>query len=369
MAEFIILAAALAIIVYISILLFLITGLLRREPEKCERQPTVCVVIAVRNEEQNIGRCLRALTQQSYSRSLMQIVVVDDRSTDHTSDFLNEYQSVHPDLFTIVKVSNTPDKTSPKKFALSLGIAQATGEIIFTTDADCAPPPTWIAETVPLFREQVGVVIGLAPFEHNGRLWDKVLALDNCASALVAAGAANWGVGVTCTGRNLAYRKQVFVDVNGFSSINHSLSGDDDLFLQQVKKQTNWHIEFSLNPDTAVYSQAAKNLSAYVAQRRRHVSAAKYFSRPFQLAYFLFNLSNLALYVFLIWGFFKPAVLLLGVLFFNLKWLLDFVALFLITKRLQQSKLLRLLPLWEIFFVLNQTFISPLGFIGKIKWK
>jgi cellulose synthase/poly-beta-1,6-N-acetylglucosamine synthase-like glycosyltransferase len=295
--------------------------------------------------------------------------VVDDRSTDHTSSILNEYQNVHPDLFTIVKLSTTPNNSSPKKFALSRGIAQAEGDIIFTTDADCTPPPDWIAETVPLFHERVGVVIGPAPFEHNGRLWDKVLALDNCASALVAAGAASWGIGVTCTGRNLAYRKQVFEEVNGFNRINHSLSGDDDLFLQQVKKQTSWNIAFSVNPATAVYSRAAKNFSAYVAQRRRHVSAAKYYTRSLKLTYFLFNLSNLALYGFLIGGFFKPSFLPSGVAPFSLKCLLDFAALFLITRKLQQTKLLRLFPLWEIFFVLNQTFISPLAFIGKIKWK
>jgi len=174
---------------------------------------------------------------------------------------------------------------------------------------------------------------------------------------------------VTCTGRNLAYRKSVFEQVNGFQKISHSLSGDDDLFLQTVKKQTNWKINYSLNPNTSITSSAPKKISKYIAQRRRHVSASKYYSKPIQAAYLLYNLANLVLFGFLTLSLFFQEYLFLAVFLFGVKFLVDFLCLYLVTKSFEKRHLLYFFPLWEIFFLLNQAIISPLGLIGKVRWK
>ena len=367
MPELLQILALISIAFYLSILTFLITGFLRIKNKGIDFQPKVSVVVAARNEEHNLKNCLTSLLLQTYPKNLTQIVVVDDRSTDDTPNILKQLNSKH-DVLTI-KISEAQSGFSPKKVALNEGISHANGELIFTTDADCTPPRDWLTQTVPLFQENVGLVMGPAPFTEESNLGNRLLCLDNFATAFVAAGATGWNVGVTCTGRNLAYRKSVFEQVNGFQKISHSLSGDDDLFLQTVKKQTNWKINYSLNPNTSITSSAPKKISKYIAQRRRHVSASKYYSKPIQAAYLLYNLANLVLFGFLTLSLFFQEYLFLAVFLFGVKFLVDFLCLYLVTKSFEKRHLLYFFPLWEIFFLLNQAIISPLGLIGKVRWK
>lgn len=368
MTDLLLFPAVFFFIIYVAILTFLIAGFRRIKNETGDQRLPISVVVAARNEERNLENCLTALLKQTYPRNLTQIIVVNDRSTDETAETINRFQKQAPELEQIT-ITGTPEGLSPKKHALDCGIKSATGEVIFTTDADCTPPPNWLDKTTALFREDVGLVIGFAPFEQGNSLWQKLLALDNLATAFVAAGGVGWNVGITCTGRNFAYRKSLFDQVNGFQNINHSLSGDDDLLLQTIKKHTKCRIIFSLLRETAVPSPAAKNLREFVAQRRRHVSAGRYYSGPIRTGYLLFNLANLFLFAFLIFSLLDGANLALAVAIFSAKLTLDFYALYLVASKLGKQKLLSFFPIWELFFLINQTFISPFGFVGKIKWK
>lgn len=367
MPELLQIVALISIAFYLSTLIFLMTGFLRIKNTQAEFQPKVSVVVAARNEERNLRNCLNSLLAQTYPKELTQLVVVDDRSTDDTPNILKQFNSQHNVLG--IRISEAQNGISPKKLALRQGIASANGKLIFTTDADCSPPPDWLSQTVQLFKDDVGLVIGPAPFIEESNSWSRLLCLDNFATAFVAAGAAGWNIGVTCTGRNLAYRKSVFKQVNGFQKIGHSLSGDDDLFLQTVKKQTDWKINYSLSPNTSVTSSAAKSLSEYILQRRRHVSASKYYSKLIQTSYLLFNFANLVLFGFFVLSLFFHEHLFLAVFIFGAKLLVDFLSLYLVTKKFNNRHLLYLFPLWEVFFLLNQAVISPLGLVGKVRWK
>lgn len=356
-----------SLIFYFAILLFLISGFLRIKNTTTEFQPKVSVVVAARNEEHNLKNCLNSLLSQTYPKKLTQLIVIDDRSTDDTPNIIKRFNG-EPNVDTI-KISDFQKGVSPKKAALNEGITRAKGELILTTDADCIPPHDWLTQTAALFHDDIGLVAGPAPFSEGNSLWSKLLCLDNFATAFVAAGAAGWNIGVTCTGRNLAYRKSVFEQVHGFEQINHSLSGDDDLFLQTVKKQTNWRINYSLNPSTAVTSASVETFSGYISQRRRHVSASKHYSKPIQANYILFNLANLVLFGFIILSMFYQEYLFLAAHLFVIKLSLDFLGLYLIVKKFDKQHLLYFFPLWEIFFLINQAVISPLGLVGKVKWK
>lgn len=375
MTDLLVLAAISCSTIYLVTLVFLISGFLRIKNEPGNQRLKISVVVAARNEERHLESCLTALLNQTYPKNLTQFIVVNDRSTDKTAEIINRFQetaSLHrgdaSELEQII-ITKIPSGISPKKHALDCGIKSTTGEVIFTTDADCTPPQEWLAKMSALFREDVGVVFGFVPFEMDDSLWQKLLALNNLASALVAAGGAGWNIGITCTGRNFAYRKSLFEEINGFQKINHSLSGDDDLLLQTIKKHTKCKVAFSLSPDTAVPSPAAKNLREFIAQRRRHVSAARYYSKPIQAGYLLFNLANLFLFTFLIFSLLFASNLALAITLFSMKLILDFYALYLVSARLGKQRLLFIFPVWELFFLIEQTFISPLGFVGKIKWK
>lgn len=361
-------AAAGAALVYFFIMLFLIAGFFRLRKGHHNEQPALSVVVAARNEEQKIAQCLQAISRQTYPRSKTEIIVVDDRSTDRTREILRQWQTRLSNL-RVLHCDATESSESPKKAALNAGISYAQGEIIFTTDADCRPSPRWLEETAKYFTPETGLVFGPAPFDEENKLWNGVLCLDNLAHAFAAAGAAGWNVGLTGTGRNLAYRKSVFDEVGGFTKIAHSLSGDDDLFLQQVSAETNRQITYALQPQTAVPSAAPANLKQYFTQKRRHTSAGKYYGMPQKLGYLFFHGANLLLFAACAYALFQTRWIALALGFLGGKFTLDFLALYLLGKRLDKRRLLRYFIPWEVFFVLVHTFIAPTAFWGKIRWK
>ncbi|MBO9572772.1 MAG: glycosyltransferase, partial [Chitinophagaceae bacterium] len=96
------------------------------------------VIVAVRNEERNIGKLLDCLVAQNYPS--YEIIIVDDHSTDNTVNIVKEYPSV--------KIISLPENIYGKKNAIKEGIKNSTGELIITTDADCTMQPLWINTVV-----------------------------------------------------------------------------------------------------------------------------------------------------------------------------------------------------------------------------
>jgi biofilm PGA synthesis N-glycosyltransferase PgaC len=365
--QLLVIITCISIAIYTVIMLFLITGLLRNRGGSSTLQPSVSVIVAARNEEQNIARCLHALVDQQYPQSKTEIIIVNDRSRDNTEKIVRSFQQKHGHIQLVNITTETPSK-SPKKRALRQGIARSSGEIILTTDADCIPPPQWIARTVSAFDAATGVLVGLAPLQGHNFL-GYLISLDSFANTLISAGGIGWNCGITGTGRNLAYRRKVYNEVGGFAKIAHSLSGDDDLFLQMVSRETGWKLKFNRDPATAVISPAAGNFSAYFRQHTRHVSASKYYTLSSKLLFLLYNLANVALFTLPVTALISREAGMLALAAFLLKLLLDLSALALVIIPLKRIRLLLLFPVWEIWYLLNQIILNPIGLIRKPHWK
>ena len=93
-------------------------------------------------------------------------------------------------------------------------------------------------------------------------------------SYLIGIGAAFIGNGraSTCNGANLAYRKDVFYQVGGFTGIDDLASGDDELLLQKVAERFAGRIGFLKHFDAVVYTHAKPTLADFLQQRRRWAS-------------------------------------------------------------------------------------------------
>jgi cellulose synthase/poly-beta-1,6-N-acetylglucosamine synthase-like glycosyltransferase len=357
-----------AIAIYACFTLVLALGVLRLPPGHDSGRVTVSIVVAAHDEAETIEACLNALQQQTYPRELLEIVVVNDRSTDQTGMLIDRYRRTHPEIVAIT-IDAVPDGISPKKHALQTAIVRATGQIILTTDADCRPPEDWITGMVRFFDAGTGLVAGPAPFENGVRLFRDYQNIDHLAATLVSAGGAGWNVGVTCTGRNLAYRKAVFEEIDGFASFAASLSGDDDWLLQRIATTTGWKICYALTPQVMVPSNAVTSLKQYITQRRRHVSAGRYYAMPIKLAYFVFNLANSCIIMFVILALFTTQFILPALSFLGIKFTLDFAALSLPARKLGRTINLQSLLKWEFGYFLDQLAIAPTAFAGRVKWK
>lgn len=366
----------LASVFYLLVHIGLITGIRRLGLTKSSNQPFVSVIVAARNEEQTIGRLLQCLLQQTYTQ--YEIIIINDRSTDETAQIIADFQVNNPAIKRI-DITSLPSDIPAKKNALRSGIALSKGEILCFTDADCFPPPKWIEELVQLFEPDVGLVAGYSPYEippHQistsgflKKLFFMFITYEEFRAAIWSAGSIGWNLGWLCTGRNLAYRRKVYDELGGFEKIKMSISGDDDLFLQLVRRHTTWKIHYMKSQASFVPTVAPEIFRSFIEQRKRHFSASKFFTIPMMLFFFLYHSSNLLIFI-------SPLLFFMSIVSFPValasicsKLLCD-VLLFAYTSRIFDANIYRRsFILMEVFYMLYNSLIGPLGLFQKFEWK
>lgn len=362
---------AILTILYCSVLLRILTGLARVPAPKSSEQPTVSVVVAARNEENNIDALLSCLLSQDYPKDNYEIIIVDDNSEDRTVDIVNQFQSSSLHRLLLLHTKNRAKVVSPKKNALHLGIKNAVGEIILLTDADCQPPPKWITGTVAYFEPAVGLVVGFSPYELPtlGSLWASFLALDSLSLGAVAAGTSGFGSPATCNGRNLAYRKCVFEQVGGFEKIKQFVSGDDDLFLKLVVRNTHWQTRFAYSADLAVPTKVLNSWRQFVHQRLRHASKGFYYE-PHQIAVLsILYLYNFLLFITLPWTLIFGSFFMTLLFYLILKIVTEFLLLYKFASHMGRRAFLTVFPLVAVLHVPYIVFFGAVGQFRRFRWK
>ena len=354
--------------IYFGVILALRIGLSRLDHCIESKLYRVSIIVAMKNEMNNARSCLDPLISQTYPKDQLEIIIVDDGSTDETIDILRKYQEQYSFL-KVIRNESTPPGLSSKKLALNKAIENSAGEILLFTDADCVPPPDWAYAIISCFTPEVGLAAGFSPLiDPTDSFMGKLLHLDSLVNGTVAAGTIGLGGAVTCTGRNIAYRREVYDQVNGFDRIMHSVSGDDDLFLQLVHKETDWKIRFVNDSDAVVPSYQTKTLKQFFTQKKRHLSAGKYYNFKLKIAYFLFHLSNLFFFAFLAGSIIFNQNIFLAILLFFMKLLMDWLFITASGKTFSVRPEMKHFLFWEFFFVSYHLVIGPVSWMGKIRW-
>lgn len=187
-------------------------------------RPTVfiSVIIAARNEENNIGVLLSSLSRQSYPSTFFEIIIVDDHSTDSTKE---KILSGPP---SNLKLIEQEQGIEGKKKAIEKGISLSKGELIVTTDADCLLPARWLESIAGIYETSHAKFIA-APvkFNYDDSFVQKFQALD----FMMLQGLTTSGIALDlhymCNGANLAFSRNAFYSVHGYSGIDKIATGDD----------------------------------------------------------------------------------------------------------------------------------------------
>ncbi len=301
---------------------------------------------------------------QDYPRHRLQIIIVDDQSTDDTLKQIQSFSKEHSIL--ILQNSSQGKYISSKKTALELAVSKARGEILLFTDADCRPGPRWVNRMVSHFDESTGLVAGFSPQTAANAFWNDLLKIDAAAAAFVAAATIALGRGVTCTGRNLAVKKQALSDIGGYKALPDSLSGDDDFILQKMSQHPRWGVRYAMDPMGVVPADGPSNLFAFLKQKQRHLSAGKHFQFFSQFAYALFHLANLGIWVCPVLAIFGGLPCLAP---FILKLLLDYCVIRWFLRQFHCSIKGTVFIVWEPLYLFYNIFAGPLSFIVKHDWK
>ncbi len=337
-------------------------GVMKEFPElPREKLPTATVIVAARNEEQNILRCLKSLNNLSYPEGKLEIILVDDQSTDKTGEIIDEFikdKKRFKKIITRKEIGQLKGKTN----AIANAIELAKGEIILTTDADCAVPPTWAEQTASYYFDDVAVVAGFTTQTAFGN-FSGMQSLDFIYLLIVASGTINLGKPISCIGNNMSYRKSAYNEVGGYKNLKFSVTEDFNL-LWAIFKLNKYKILYPLNVKTLITSLPCKTFKELYRQKKRwSVGGLDVPPRGFLV---------------LAWGFFTNLAVLITPFVFSAVWLymiffkfaIDFFLLYPVHKKLGIAKNLKYFPAFELYFLL---YVIAIPFIvlfsRKVVWK
>lgn len=325
----------------------------------------ISIVIAARNEAKRITPCLNSLEKLNYPAEKYEIIFIDDHSSDNTKELIGSYCEKNRN-WQIITLDKKSTEMRGKKNALQKGISIAKGEVIFTTDADCAVPPNWLMRMSGFFNSGVSMVLGYSPLIPTDNKYFKILQFDNLFSGIAAAATAKLGYPFTSVGRNLAYRKDAYEDVGGFLSLKKFKSGDDIHLTGKFRHTNNGVIDYCAHPETFVKTQIPSTLSEVIQQQIRKNS------KTFQLSGWSI-LAMIAIFVYYLMLIIIPVMLpkwlMLWIIIVGLKFLLEFIPLKNAASIFNQMELIPVIPIMQLIYPLYIILFSIIGTFQFYHWK
>lgn len=331
------------------------------------------IIIPARNEEENLKLYLPSVLQQNYPRELFEVIVIDDYSNDATAEVVRQFQDKYANLKLLSLKDILPDVklNSYKKKAIEKAIEQASGDWIVTTDADCLVNKSWL-QTFSAFIAENNPVFVAAPVAYfNDYSFLSVFqSLDFISLQGITAASVNKGFHSMCNGANLAYKKSMFQQVNGFAGIDNIASGDDMLLMHKIYKQDPAGVKFLLSEEAIVRTIAMPDWKSFFNQRIRWASKADSYQdkRIFWVLALVYCL-NLVLLIIFFAGFFNPMFFVYWVILLLCKTLVELRFMNGVATFFGEQKLLRWFGLMQPFHITYTVIAGWLGKFGSYQWK
>lgn len=234
----------------------------------------ISIIIPARNEAQNISHCLQSILEQTYPADLFEIIVVDDHSTDNTVQLVQSFnnENIH---CIFLKNFVTGTFNAYKKKAIEIAIAQSSGDLIVTTDADCFMGRNWL-QTIACFYEEYRPAFIAAPVSINckNRFLSIFQALDFMTLQGITGASVYKKMHSMCNGANLAYEKKTFHEAGGFKGIDNIASGDDMLLMHKIYQLHPNRVLFLKSKEAIVQTKPMETWKGFFNQRIRWASKA-----------------------------------------------------------------------------------------------
>ncbi|MFC2112071.1 glycosyltransferase [Bacteroidota bacterium] len=364
------------LLVYLLRIVSYLSGWYRigKNPAKPAENTGVSIVIALRDEEANIGHLIKDLVGQDYPGDRLEIILIDDNSSDKTPEIVNHYLG-SDDRLRYMKLESSEQG---KKAALLKGISAATHPVILSTDGDCRVKKNWVSGMVAGFSDTaVKMIIGTVIFEPDRGIFQAMQSLEFFSLTAVSAGSAGLNNPILCNAANLAYYRDDFLHFIEERE-ERSASGDDIFLMLWLKKRYPGSIRFLSTHGSSVSTPPAANLSSFSMQRMRWSSKSRFYRDWHMVTTALLVYGLNALLLALLIAFFleflkkgswnEELPLLFGSLFVG-KALIDLIILQPVLRHYKKTKLLWFfIPLGIIYFM----YVSLIGLFGQFfsfSWK
>lgn len=319
-----------------------------KQKNKNQSLPPLSIIIAARNEADNIYENLPIILDQDYPE--YEVIVVVNQSTDESKYILEAYQQQYHNLrFTIIEKSK--HLRPGKKLSVNIGIKAAKNEHLIFTDADCRPATNnWLREMASQFSDKKELVLGYGPYSSKKGFLNKIIRYDTAWIAATYFSFALSKLPYMGVGRNMGYTKTLFNQACGFKSHYSLPSGDDDLFIQEAAKKKNYSI--SINSEGFMYSEPEKSWSSWIRQKTRHHSTSDKYQVIKKALLGIYPLTLLLMYLFFITLMFKDEFRLLSLAVFGfifiIKWWIQGRCFY----KLNEKSFIALFPINDILYAI-----------------
>lgn len=323
--------------------------------------PLVSVIIAARNEEKGLPFLIHDLVNQEYPLGKLEIIFINDRSTDLTETIIEE-ASENYSFIKNIKIEVKSEEMTPKKYALTKGIELAKGEVIISTDADCRVGKLWVSSMAYDVIKNDSISVGFSSIDDQ-TFFDQYQKIDFLGIITANAGAGGWNQYWSGTGQNLAYYKSDFLEINGFEPVKEKVSGDDMYLVQSISKIKNGSI--NIDPNSFVRTEPMKKVKGFLNQRTRWSSNAKLNVK--RSPYFFLFLANSLLINIIIFFSFLFSTNWFSIFF--MKFIFDGLVIFLGSKLFNSNISFTPYLVWSFLQPIYIPFIAFMGLQEKFTWK
>jgi len=356
---------------YLFFLQRIIRGLSNLKPHHNEILPHefISIIIPFRNEQENILRNLKSIEAQFYPAEKFEVIYVNDFSEDYSKEIL--MKNIKKNNINILSVPEDYSLNAHKKRAIRFGIENAKGEIIVTTDADCTYDEEWLQTLMVSFDPLTAFVSGPVEFVSGEGLFSQFQKLEFAGLVLTGAGLIGSGRPTICNAANISYRKKVFNEVGGFKDNMNLSSGDDELLMQKISRDTDFKVKFSIDQKAIVKTSANKTIHDFFQQRKRWASKGLFYGdKSLIIKLILIYLFYAVLILQIILGIAGNSIFLLTTLIsLTLKLIFEYRILSLGKSKIFQDLSLKYFFVAEILQIPYIIYAGFIGAFGNYSWK
>ncbi len=333
----------------------------------CLKHEPVTLIIPFRDEQDGIQDLAGDLINQTYPADLMRVIFVNDHSQDSSRELLESMILNHPGYVCL----DLPGERAGKKEAIACGMEYAKSEWIIQLDADCRVGPGFVASHMG-FREkyQPDLVAGLVTTREEGRgFLESLDRLDLLGLVGTGAGSFYYRRAVMCSGANLAYSRELYLETRSYDPGKAVASGDD-MFLMIGARKLGKKLCQLVAWEAIVSTGSARTLGEFIRQRIRWGSKTVHYGMPdIQLLALLVTATNMLVLLLPIFIFIFPGAWPWLMSSFLLKTAADFAVLYTVTGYTGQKKSLWMfLPVTLVHYI-SQLVILAGSLVARSTWK
>lgn len=287
--------------------------------------PGISVIVTSKNNSFELERNLPYFLNQNYPK--YEVIVVNSGSTDDTDLILKAAEQKYPQLYhTFIPAG--ADEINEKKLAITLGVKAAKYDIVLFSDSYCRPTSNnWVREFGKEFTKGKDILLGYSKVIFTNKVGlGNFIRYDNLIHHLKFLSMAIAGKPFMGIGRNMAYKKELFFNNKGLSSVLGIDGGEDDLYINRISNRKNTGVV--LSKESITETDSVDSFATWRSIKSKYLYTKQFYRGPANFILGLETITKQSFYLILLFSiaaciYFSNYILLgLSVLLFIIRFII-----------------------------------------------